>query len=187
MIVELHEVQRDEKEILMNLLEKYQYEFSQWERADVNPDGNYGYKYLYCYFEEENRHPYFIKVDGRLAGFVMISDYPEVPEEPTDYCLSEFFVMYKYRRCGVGRQAANMVLDKHHGRWQLKRHPHNIGSVRFWDSVISEYTRGTTGSFPPTPITRLTTMTVPRRTYSSLKIKLRGVKPMFTFGVRPQM
>ena len=72
----------------------------------------------------------------------MISDYPEVPEETTDYCLSEFFVMHKYRRGGVGRKAVNSVLDKHHGKWQLKRHPHNTVSVKFWDSVVSEYTRG---------------------------------------------
>ena len=38
--------------------------------------------------------------------------------------------------------AVNMVLDRHHGRWQLKRHPHNIGSVKFWNSVIEEYTHG---------------------------------------------
>ena len=36
----------------------------------------------------------------------------------------------------------NSVLDKHHGKWQLKRHPHNTVSVKFWDSVVSEYTRG---------------------------------------------
>ena len=83
-----------------------------------------------------------IKVDGKLAAFAMISDYPEVPEETTDYCLSEFFVMHKYRRGGVGRKAVNLVLDKHHGKWQLKRHPHNTVSVKFWDNVVSEYTRG---------------------------------------------
>lgn len=142
MEIEVVEVKKQEKQVLMNLLEKYLYEFSQWEKIDVNDDGNYGYEYLDCYFEEENRYPYFIKVDDKLAGFVMISDYPEVPEESTDYCLSEFFVLHKYRRGGVGRRAVNLVLDRHHGRWQLKRHPHNIVSVKFWDSVISEYTKG---------------------------------------------
>ena len=142
MEIKIVEVQKQEKQILMNLLEKYLYEFSQWEKTDVKDDGNYGYDYLDCYFEEENRYPYFIKVDDKLAGFVMISDYPEVPEESTDYCLSEFFVLHKYRKGGVGRQAVNLVLDRHHGRWQLKRHPHNIVSVKFWNRVISEYTKG---------------------------------------------
>lgn len=30
---------------------------------------------------------------------------------------------------------------KHHGKWQLKRHPHNTGSVYFWNSVVEEYTK----------------------------------------------
>ena len=72
-----------------------------------------------------------LREDMKLAGFAMISDYPEMPEETTDYCLSEFFMMYKYRRGGVGRKAVNSVLDKHHGKWQLKRHPHNTVSVKF--------------------------------------------------------
>jgi len=50
--------------------------------------------------------------------------------------------MHKYRRRGVGRRAVEEILELHHGRWQLKRHPHNLPSVRFWDKVISEYTSG---------------------------------------------
>lgn len=141
-MVSLIEAGENEKTALFNLFEKYFYEFSQWEKDDVEDDGLYHYEWLDCYFTEENRFPCLIKVDGKLAGFVLISDYPEVPEEPTDFCLSEFFVMHKYRRCGVGRQAVFRVLDKHHGKWQLKCHPHNIASVKFWNTVINEYTGG---------------------------------------------
>lgn len=135
-------VLREEKEVLKNLIEKYLYEFSQWEKTDVDEEGCYGYEYLDCYFNEENRFPYFIKVNGKLAGFVMVSDYPEVPEYKTDFCLSEFFIMHKYRRNGIGQEAAKRIFDMHHGKWQLKRHPHNIASVYFWDKVVSEYTNG---------------------------------------------
>jgi Predicted acetyltransferase len=84
---------------------------------------------------------YFIIVDGNLAGFVMINNYPEAKEE-TDYSMAEFFVMYKYRRCGVGKFVATQLFDKFHGRWQLRRHPKNTPPVYFWDKVISEYTNG---------------------------------------------
>ena len=43
------------KEQKRNLLEKYLYEFSQWEKTDVNEEGSYGYEYLDCHFEEEHR------------------------------------------------------------------------------------------------------------------------------------
>ncbi|MFP4478087.1 MAG: GNAT family N-acetyltransferase [Candidatus Izemoplasmatales bacterium] len=141
-MVEIVKVKKDDKQILLNLLEKYQYEFSQYSLIDLNPLGLYGYDYLDCYFTEANRYPYFIKVNGQLAGFIMISDYPEVPEEGTDFCLSEFFVSHKYRKHGIGRIAFFDVLNKHRGQWQLKRHPKNIGSVYFWDKVINDYTKG---------------------------------------------
>lgn len=142
MKIEIVKILLEQKETLKNLLEKYNYEFSQWDLRDVDDTGNYGYEYLDCYWTEERRYPYFIKVDGKIAGFVMVNDYPEVPEYETDYCLSEFFVMHKYRRLGVGKAAVGKVLDKHHGKWQLKRHPHNIASVHFWDTVIDAYTQG---------------------------------------------
>ncbi len=141
MNVEIKEVSIDEKEVLRNLLEKYDYEFSQWNKRDVNKLGLYGYDYLDYYWAEDKRHAFFIMVDGKLAGFIMVNDYPEACE-PTDYCLSEFFVMYKYRRMGVGSIAARGVLDLFRGKWQLKRHPHNIPSVHFWDKFILEYTKG---------------------------------------------
>lgn len=133
---------KKDKAIIYNLLEKYLYEFSQWEKTDVNENGVYDYEWLDYYFTEKNRYPYLIKVDGNWAGVVLVNDYPEVPEEKTDYCISEFFIMHKYRRKGYGRSVVFQVLDKHHGKWQLKCHPHNLASVHFWKSVVSEYTKG---------------------------------------------
>ncbi|WP_312372397.1 GNAT family N-acetyltransferase [Lachnoclostridium sp.] len=142
MKVELKQVTADEKEILKNLLEKYDYEFSQWDQRDVNKLGLYGYEYLDYYWTEDKRWAYFILVDDKLAGFAMVIDLPEVDDRPTDFQMAEFFVMYKYRRSGVGKEAFFKVLDNHKGRWQLKRHPANLPSVHFWNNVISEYTNG---------------------------------------------
>jgi len=135
-------VKKEEKQILMNLIEKYEYDFSKYTLADINNLGLFGYDYLDHYFVEENRFAYFVKVDGFLAGFVMINDYPEVKTEKTDYCISEFFILSKYRRQGIGKKVVFEVLNKHRGRWMLKRHPKNIDSVLFWDNVISDYTKG---------------------------------------------
>ena len=139
MKIEIKPVEIEEKEILRNLLEKYDYEFSQYDNRKVNKFGLYGYKYLDNYWTEKNRWAFFIIVDNDLAGFVMVNDVPETHKE-TDYSLAEFFVMYRYRRCGVGKYAAQKIFDMFNGRWQLKRHPKNIGSVYFWNTVISEYT-----------------------------------------------
>ena len=142
MQVELQPVSIEKREILANLLEKYEYEFSQWNLCDVNPLGLYGYKYLDCYWLEENRWAYFILADGKLAGFVMVNDYAEAPERATDFSMAEFFVMHKYRRAGVGSFAAKAAFNLHRGRWQLKYHPKNTASAVFWPKVVEEYTNG---------------------------------------------
>lgn len=142
MRVELKQVTVDEKEILRNLLEKYNYEFSKWDKRDVNKLGLYGYPFLDYYWTEDKRWAYFIFADDNIAGFAMVIDLPEVNDRETDFQMAEFFVLHKYRRLGVGRQAFFKVLEMHKGRWQLKRHPANIASVHFWDKVINEYTNG---------------------------------------------
>lgn len=142
MNVVLKQVQVEDREILANLLEKYDYEFSQYDNRDVNKLGLYGYKYLDYYWLEDKRWAYFIEADEKLAGFVMINDFPEAEDKETDYSIAEFFVMYKYRRSGVGKQAFFMAADLHRGKWQLKRHPKNLPSLYFWDKVVNEYTKG---------------------------------------------
>jgi predicted acetyltransferase len=134
-------VKRDEMEILRNLLEKYRYEFSQYDDTDVNNLGLYGYDYFDNYWTEENRYPFFIKADGQLAGFAMINDYPDIKID-MDYSMAEFFIMYKYRKLGVGKYAAKYIFNKLKGKWQLKLHPKNIISEKFWIKIIDEYTNG---------------------------------------------
>ena len=68
-------VHASEKSILRQLMEFYAYEFSRYDHADVNEHGYYGYTYLDHYWTEEGRHPFFIKVDRKLAGFVLVNSH----------------------------------------------------------------------------------------------------------------
>lgn len=142
MNIELRSIQLEERETLLNLWEKYDYEFSRFDHRDVDEFGLYGCKDLDYYWTKEKKWPYFITVDGKLAGFVMVTDLPVVESTETDFQIGEFFVMTKYRRLGIGRHVFFQVLSKHKGRQQLVRHPNNTASVHFWDNVINEYTKG---------------------------------------------
>ena len=141
MNIKIEPIKKQDKEILRNLLEKYHYEFSQYNDMDVNQFGLYDYDYLDCYWTEENRYPFFIKVDDKLAGFMMVNDYQEVPLG-TDYTLAEFFVMYKYRGKGVGRHSVKYLFDNFSGKWHLCYHPKNEISKLFWHNVVGDYTSG---------------------------------------------
>ncbi len=142
MEVQLRPVPVEEREALLNLLEKYNYEFSQYDNRDVNRKGLYGYRYLDNYWTEENRFAYFIEVDGKLAGFVLVNNHPEQKGRVTDFSIAEFFVLYKYRKKGVGRAAFFLLMKMHPGTWQLRCHPKNLPSEYFWDNVIETLTGG---------------------------------------------
>ena len=144
MKIELVFVERDDKEILRNLMEKYDYELSQYGKDDVNKLGLYGFDYLDNYWQEgAKRWAYFIKVDDKLAGFALIiSDYFYLDNRETDYVMSDFFVMYKYRNAGVGKFAANDLFDKFKGIWQLNTVKINTTSVAFWTKIVDDYTNG---------------------------------------------
>ena len=141
-MIEIVYVERDEKEILRNLMEKYDYELSQYGDGDVNKLGLYGFDYLDNYWQEgAKRWAYFIKVNDKLAGFALvISDYFYLKNHQTGYVMSDFFVMYKYRGTGVGKFAANYLFDKYKGIWQLNTIENNTISTEFWKKVVGEYT-----------------------------------------------
>lgn len=141
MELRIKRVEAYEKEILRNLLEKYDYEFSQWDGRDVNAMGLFGYAYLDHYWTEENRFAYFLFAEGKIAGFAMVNGHNETLRK-ADLNLAEFCILPKYRCGGLGKWFAMHLFDMHRGTWRLKRHPNNIASVRFWDKVIAEYTKG---------------------------------------------
>jgi len=123
-------------------MKKYEYEFSQYHGWDVHENGLYG-----CYFEEEYREEngkyaaFFIEVDNKLAGFLMIGDGIS-GDRKTDYQVNELFVMHKYRRSDIGEQALFKILDTYKGTWQVNFHPNNTASTRFWESIADEYSGG---------------------------------------------
>lgn len=137
---ELTPAAEDQKEVLRILLEKYLYEFSQYDLCEVNPLGLFGYSHLDHYWTEKGRWAFFLKADGKLAGFAMVNHHPEAAV--TDYNMAEFFVMYKYRRRGLGKWAAEQLFRRFQGSWQLKLHPKNLPSVGFWSAVVGGYTGG---------------------------------------------
>lgn len=138
MNIEIIPVLEEEKTILGHLIELYEYDFSEFQNTDVNSLGLYGYSYLDYYWTEDRRFPYFIKVDGKLVGFVMVCDYCYVSKDKETLFMSEFFVMRKYRKLGIGKIAAKKVFNMHKGKWELTVHPKNPGAIKFWDNVIED-------------------------------------------------
>lgn len=139
--VRLVPAEKQDKEVLRQLMELYLYDFSEFTGEDVDRHGRYSYDYLDPYWTEKERHPFLLMVDERLAGFVLVRGKADSGERPLHY-IAEFFVMRKYRRQKVGRAAAFLAFDRFPGRWRVSQIDGNLPAQQFWRKVIGEYTGG---------------------------------------------
>ena len=97
----------------------------------------------YNWWIRDRCRQYLILADGHPAGFVIINPGPRASAGLTvDYELLDFFIAHKYRRQGVGRQAARLAFDRFQGRWEVAQLAGNAPAVAFWNRVIAAYTRG---------------------------------------------
>ncbi len=130
MNVEISEVPIADKAVLRNLVELYQYDFSEIQHADVTEHGVFGYRYLDHYWTDGHRTPFFIRADEKLAGFALVRHLDD-----GGYSIAEFFVMRAYRRRGVGRMAVRELFARFGGRWSFDVLEANTGAIPFWRSI----------------------------------------------------
>jgi len=112
--VEVRLAARSEKDAVAQLLELYLHDLSELTAADVGAGGRYGYRYLDDYWTEVECHPFLFRVDDRLAGLALV-------QAGAPHDMSEFFVMRRYRRRGVGRRAALALFTRFPGEWQVRQ------------------------------------------------------------------
>ena len=132
---------------LERLFQLYLHDFTEFDPRDVGDDGLYDQPGLAGYWSEPGRVPLLIRVDGRLAGFALVS--PHSPSgRGADRSIAEFFVTRMHRRSGVGRAAATMVFDRLPGTWEVAQIAANTPAQAFWRAVIGAYTGGVYEDLP---------------------------------------
>ena len=131
MEVELAPVAYEDKSVLANLLELYNHDMSEfYSELKIDGHGLFGYRHLDHYWTEEGRFPYFIRVDGDLAGFVLVRTELDV------FQIAEFFVLHGLRRRGVGATAARIAFRNHPGRWEVWHATANRPAAVLWRSAV---------------------------------------------------
>ena len=146
MNIEIIEAGFNDKSLIRNMMQLYLYDFSEMDGSDLNEHGLYDYKYIDYYWVEKERFPFIIRVDGRLAGFVLVNDH--VHSTKAKHSIAEFFIMRKYRRRGVGKSVAFQILDRFPSCWEVCQTRNNVAAQTFWHSTIGKYTAGDFDEYP---------------------------------------
>ena len=140
--VTLEESRPEAVPVLRRLMQLYLYDLGTIDGWDIGADGRYGSaEKIERFWTERGRRSFFIKVGAEIAGFALIRDQAEYAGAGT-HEVSEFFVLGKFRRQGVGEQAARMLFDLAPGPWELSQLASNVGAQAFWRRVIDRYTDG---------------------------------------------
>ena len=130
------------KEIIFNLMQLYTYELSFFEDETtefvLQDNGLYVVsKYTELYWKEDKRHPYVLKCDGEIAGFVLERLNEEGMNE-----IAEFFVLNKYRKLGAGTFMANEMFKRFKGKWEIRTLLKNKRAQDFWRKVVRDASNG---------------------------------------------
>lgn len=142
MSLELVDATPADADVVERLLQLYQYDFSEIEGGGVDASGLYRHIRPWTHWAEPDHHAFLVRVDGELAGVVLIKPAPDDWSDFASRMVHEFFIMRKFRRRGVGREAARRVFDRLPGRWALQQTPRNAAAQAFWRTMLAEYTAG---------------------------------------------
>ena len=129
-IVEVVPATPEQQPILANLLELYAHDFSEFHNIEPGPDGRFGYNDLPLYWSDPTRHALLLRIDGKLAGFILIKSIPDASHDGPVWDMTEFFVLRRYRRMRVGMEAAHRVWTEFPGLWQVRVMQSNRGAHR---------------------------------------------------------
>ena len=144
MKIELSLVPYEDKTILYNLIQLYRYDSSEFDGHVLNKHGLYAYKYWDHQWTDDYRRPFIVHVDGEIAGFALVrldvpKEYMMLSSAEKTNTIGDFFIMRKYRRRGVGGEAAASLFERFPGTWEIRQTSANTNAYVFWKHVISTY------------------------------------------------
>jgi predicted acetyltransferase len=139
-IISVDEAPIEESSIIRNMLQLYIHDFSEFEGFDLNQHGLYGYRYLDHYWTDPDRFPFIVRVNNELAGFALVSTFDR--GEYREARFSEFFIVRKYRRRGVGQDVARQVFTRFPGPWVLTERASNVAAQQFWRDILGRLVNG---------------------------------------------
>ncbi|MBW5447687.1 GNAT family N-acetyltransferase [Cohnella sp. CFH 77786] len=64
---------------------------------------------------------------------------PYVNPDNTDYVVNSFFILKKYRRRGLGKEACKELFRKLPGRYAIGQLSNNVPAIQFWKNLYHSF------------------------------------------------
>ncbi len=121
---------------IQNMARFYVYDRTAFMGWECPEDGLFECIDFKHYFKNPDEKPYLIRVDGEIAGFVLLDKVQLI--DTVDWNMGEFFILAKFQGKGVASTVALEIFKKHQGKWSVAVMPENIRAVKFWRKVASQ-------------------------------------------------
>jgi predicted acetyltransferase len=128
-----------DREWLTNVYPFYLHDLSEFDEHyyTLNERGSWEPDHLPSWLQDDSDHPLVIRLPETRVGFALVNETPSVHVRPgCRFRLSEFFILKRHRRTGIGRRAAQALFARFPGRWQLSILARNAPAIAFWRGVL---------------------------------------------------
>lgn len=137
--VTLNEVQEHEKYILKNLWNLYAHDMSEYRKTiEISEDGTFPFTDdVNKHFNKSCLHSLMIKVNEKIAGFILIAEPPYFKDK-CDYCIEELFILRKYRNNGLATMVINRIFELYKGKYWYIILERNKASLSLFKKIHEE-------------------------------------------------
>lgn len=122
-------------EEMRKIFYEYLTELSQFDpKIKFDKGGKPIYKWFDCYWEDEDRFPYYFLVDEKIAGLALIRKLASM-----QYEIAEFYVRPEYRKDGNALWFAEQITNHFDGQFVFSTRLTNARAVKFWTKFTSQF------------------------------------------------
>jgi predicted acetyltransferase len=129
----------EEAATLHSLMQLYAHDFSEFMPLEVEPNGRFALPATEHWWSRDDHFPFFIRRDGKLAGFALVRRGSRITGDPEVMDMAEFFVLRGERRHGIGRSAAHALFAAFPGTWEVRVRRTNVPAHRFWLGALEAW------------------------------------------------
>lgn len=125
----------DQKPLMKKYFDEYLIELSEFdENIKFDDDGTPIYKWFEFYWNNVGRYPFFLLIDGEVAGLSLVREVGE-----REYEIAEFYVVPKFRKDGNAMWFASQIANKFDGEIEFSARHKNKRAVAFWTKFSGTY------------------------------------------------
>lgn len=123
----------EDRTTLESLVQFYLYDLSQAGDWDVDDTGRFENRPIQGLWMDRHRQPFILSASHKIAGFAIVT----VDEAGTGFDMTEFFILRKWRRSGVGTRCARTLITDRPGTWTIKPFAPYPPAEAFWCALVS--------------------------------------------------